>query len=45
MSLLWLPRFWEKSLNPGLVIQGPSAAGPTAQPLPVLPSGAPTKHW
>ena len=31
MSLLRLPGFWKKSLNPKLGIQGPSAAGPITQ--------------
>ena len=41
MSLLRLPVFWKKSLNPKLGIQGPSAAGPITQPLPVFPLGMP----
>lgn len=37
MSFLRLPRFWKKGLNHELGIQGPSAAGPIPQPLPVFP--------
>lgn len=36
MSFLRLPGFWKKGLNHELGIQGPSAAGPIPQPLPVF---------